>query len=47
MLGIKFDLINHHFKLKFVNSGLYFVQDGSNFITGSGGPKSTDPTGSG
>ena len=26
-VGIKFDLINHHFKLEFVDSGLYFVQD--------------------
>ena len=32
-LGIKFDLgINHHFKLEFVDSGLYFVQDENNFI---------------
>ena len=28
----KFDLINHHFKLEFVYSGLYFVQDENNFI---------------
>ena len=25
--GIKFDLINHHFKLEFVDSGFYFVKD--------------------
>ena len=24
-VGIKFNLINHHFKLEFVDSGLYFV----------------------
>ena len=26
------DLINHHFKLEFVDSGLYFVEDENNFI---------------
>ena len=26
-VGIKFDLINQHFKLEFVDSGVYFVQD--------------------
>ena len=26
-VGIKFDLITHNFKLEFVDSGLYFVQD--------------------
>ena len=25
LVGIKVDLINHHLKLEFVNSGLYFV----------------------
>ena len=29
---IKVDLKYHHFKLEFVNSGLYFVQDKNNFI---------------
>ena len=32
MVGIKFDFINHHFKLDFVDSGLYDVQDENNFI---------------
>ena len=31
-VGIKVDLINHHFKLESVHSGLYFVQDENNFI---------------
>ena len=31
-VGIEVDLINHHFKLEFVNSGLYFVQDEFFFI---------------
>ena len=31
-VGIKVYLINHHFKLEFINSGLYFVQDENNFI---------------
>ena len=42
---MKFNLINHHFKLEFVDSGLYFVQDENSFIhpllqvgSGSGGP---------
>ena len=26
-VGSKFDLINHHFKLEFVDFGLYFIQD--------------------
>ena len=29
---MKFDIINHHFMHKFVDSGLYFVQDENNFI---------------
>ena len=42
------DIINHHFMLVFVDSGLYFVQDENNFInpllqvgsgSGSGEPK--------
>ena len=32
IVGMKFDLINHHFMLEFVDSGLYFVQDENNFI---------------
>ena len=28
---IKFDLMNNHFKLEFVDSGLYFVEDENNF----------------
>ena len=31
-MGVKFDIINHHFMLEFVDSGLYFVQDEKNFI---------------
>ena len=31
-VGIRFDIIYHHFMLEFVNSGLYFVQDGNNLI---------------
>ena len=31
-VGIKFDLINHNFKIEFVDSGLYFVQDENNLI---------------
>ena len=31
-VGIKFDIINHHFMLETVDSGLYFVQDENNFI---------------
>ena len=30
--GRKFEFINHNFKLVFVNSGLYFVQDENNFV---------------
>ena len=49
-VGIKFDIINHHFMLEFVDSGLYFVQDENNFINpllevGSGSVKKS--TGSG
>ena len=45
-VGIKFDIIIHHFMLAFVDSDLYFVQDLNNFINpllqvGSGGPKIT------
>ena len=29
---MKIDFITHNFKLEFVDSGLYFVQDGNNFI---------------
>ena len=43
---MKFDIINHHFLLEFVDSGLYVVQDENNFTnpllqvgSGSGGPK--------
>ena len=46
LVGIEVDLINYHFKLEFVNYGLYFVQD--DFInpslqvgSGSGMPKIT------
>ena len=48
---MKVDLINHHLKLVFVNSGLSFVQDKNNFIypllqIGSGEKKTDpDPTG--
>ena len=51
-----FDIINHHFMVEFVISGVYFVQNEENLInllslvgsgSGSGGPKSTDQTGSG
>ena len=31
-VGIKFDIITHHFMLEFVDSDLYFVQDKNNFI---------------
>ena len=31
-VGIKFDIITHHFMLEFVDSDLYFVQDKDNFI---------------
>ena len=31
-MGIKFDIITHHFMLEFVDSDLYFVQDKNNFI---------------
>jgi len=29
-IGTKLNFINHHFKLEFVDSGLYFVQDENN-----------------
>ena len=29
---IKFNLINHHFRLELIDSGLRFVQDENNFI---------------
>ena len=29
---MKFDIITHHFKLEFVDSDFYFVQDKNNFI---------------
>ena len=45
-LGIKFDFVNHNFKLELDGSWLYFVQDENNFIypllqvgSGSGRPK--------
>ena len=44
---MKFELINHHFKLEFVDSALYFVKDENNCMNpllqvGSGsGEKST------
>ena len=50
-LGIIFFFIYHHFKLEFVDSGLYFVQDENKFIypllqIGSGfGEKVLDPAG--
>ena len=31
-VGIKVDLINHHFKLESVYSGLYFIQDENIFL---------------
>ena len=31
-MGIKFDIITHHFMLEFVDYDLYFVQDENNFI---------------
>ena len=45
-VGIKFDIITHHFMLEFVDSDVYFIQDKNNFINsllqvGSGGPKIT------
>ena len=50
-VGKKFDLINHHFKLEFVDSGLYFVQDENNFINpllqvGSGSNEKSNISGS-
>ena len=51
-MGIKFDFINHHFKLKYVDSGLYFVKDENSFINpllpvGSGSESDEKSTGSG
>ena len=51
-LGIKFDLISHHFQLDLDDSGLYFVQDKNNFINpllqvGSGSGSNEKITGSG
>ena len=51
-VGIKFDLINHHFKLEVVYSGLYFVQDEYSFINpllqvGSGYNEKSTGSGSG
>ena len=51
-VGIKFDLINHYFKLEFVDSGLYFVQDENDFINpllqvGSGSNEKSNGFGSG
>ena len=31
-VGIKFDILNHHFKIEFIDSGLYFVQGENDFI---------------
>ena len=31
-VGIEFDIINHHFKLEFVDSSFHFVQGEINFI---------------
>ena len=47
-----FDLINHHFKLEFVDSGLYFFQAENNFINsllqvGSGSGYNEKSNGSG
>ena len=51
-VGIQFNIINYHFMLEFVNSGLYFVQDENNFINpllqvGSGSGSVEKSTGSG
>ena len=51
-MGIKFDIITHHFMLEFVDSDLYFVQDKNNFINpllqvGSGSGSVEKSTGSG
>ena len=32
LVGIKFDIITHHFMLEFVDTDLYFVKDENNFI---------------
>ena len=52
LVGIKFDIITHHFMLEFVDSGLYFVQDQNNFIypllqVGSGSDEKSLGSGSG
>ena len=50
-VGIKFDIITHHFMLEFVDSDLYFVQNRNHLINpllqvGSGSvEKSTDSVG--
>ena len=49
---MKFDILNHHFMLEFVDSDLYFVQDKNNFINpllqvGSGSGSVEKSTGSG
>ena len=51
-VGIKFDIINHHFLLEFVDSGLYLFKMKKNFITpllqvGSGFGSVEKSTGSG
>ena len=51
-MGIKFDIITHHFMLEFVDSDLYFVQDKNNFINpllqvGSGSVEKSTGSGSG
>ena len=51
-VGIKFDIITHHFMLEFVDSDLYFVQDKNNFMNpllqvGSGSGSVEKSTGSG
>ena len=48
---MQFDIINHHFMLEFVDSGLYFVQNENNFINplfqeGSGSDKKCTGSGS-
>ena len=53
-VGIKFDIITHHFLLEFVDSDLYFIQDKNFFInsllqveSGSGSGSVEKSTGSG
>ena len=51
LVGLKFDLLNHVFKLEFADSGLYFVKDENNLIywflqvVSGSGEKVTDPAG--